>query len=158
MSTFNDMAQNFIYEKRSGTIDDPYVPITESFKIINNLILLSEIPSEFDHVTVTGNNVTWTEVYNDDYIDIDNFKVDYNTGFIQFHPSRNGLTNSFIYKGTGVIFVSATRIFTKKSNNQVVETLQNIVDASVTKFIYSTNNPIDDDGNPDGTVWFKYIP
>jgi len=52
MSAF-DYKLRTITKYRAGTADDPYIDITESMKIVNQ-ILPSEIPVKLNRVTIQG--------------------------------------------------------------------------------------------------------
>ncbi len=123
---------SLVFERRLGTIEDPYDSITESRKMNENITLLSEIPSIQHHVTVTepstGN--IYYEVFDDSDLADNQFKVDYNLGFVFFSPSSIGKILQFNFRGTGCHFIPVDRIWTKlDSNGHVLETLAEIIDA-----------------------------
>jgi hypothetical protein len=94
---------------RKGTVDDPYSDKTESLLIVNNVIVLHEIPDKFNHVVITG----YTEI-DDDLGRAPNsteFVVDYQTGIITFNSSEEGKTVTTTYKGRGYIQYPAERIY-----------------------------------------------
>lgn len=116
---------------RSGTQNDPFVDQTESLKIINNRICLSEIPAEDFRVFING------------FTEIDKrkpaakkipegveFIVNYSNGIIDFHPSQEGKTVVAIYKGRGMIQYPASRIWAHYPNPDVVMNLQEIIEIS----------------------------
>lgn len=138
MSAF-DYKLSTITKYRAGTIADPYIDITESKKIVNNQILLSEIPVKKNRVIISG------------YVEIDEvpktglesikFIVDYNEGIIQFNASEEGKTLSLTYKGRGNHYVSAARIWTEESLGNVTQTLADIIgSASQFKHLGTYNN------------------
>ena len=116
-----------ISRRRQGTPDDPYIDIQESQQIINNKAILSEIPDTFTKVQVSGQDITWIETTG---VPSENqYQVDYNEALVLFHESRNGLTFSFSFKGTGAHYLNAKRVFTQVSETgEILETLQDIVD------------------------------
>jgi len=132
MSIF-DFNTAVIARRRKGTSDDPFIDIQESQQIINNKAVISEIPDEFTKVQVSGQGVTWIETTS---IPTENqYKVDYNYGYVEFHSSRNNETLDFSYKGTGAYYLSAKRVFVLLDDNgNITETLNDIVDT--TKIIY----------------------
>ena len=124
-----DYQTSVISRLRKGTPDDPYINITESQQIIQNKAVISEIPDTFTKVTVSGLGVTWIETNS---IPTENqYKVDYNYGYVEFHSSRNNETLNFSYKGTGAYYLNAKRVFVlTDTNGEVIETLQDVVDVA----------------------------
>ena len=116
-----------ISRRRQGTPDDPYIDIQESQQIINNKAILSEIPDTFTKVQVSGQNITWIETTG---VPSENqYQVDYNEALVLFHESKNGLTLSFSYKGTGAHYLNIKRIFTQVSDSdEILQTLDQVVD------------------------------
>lgn len=108
-----------------------------SIKIINeikqvipnhNLIQLNQIPDEYFKVKVTSPS-GMSEVYDVDNIGNNNFKVDYNSGKVFFHPSMVGKSITFEYYGKGVELISTERVFTQTdTSGNVVETLQEFIE------------------------------
>ncbi len=120
------MADPIITKRRKGNSEDAFVPLSESHIIENGTVILSEIPSKFNRVTVTGESITWIE--KDSGSPTENqYVVDYNNNIITFHVSRNGLQLQFDYMGTGMHYVPATMIYTQTNQGEVVETLSNII-------------------------------
>ncbi|MDI4647405.1 hypothetical protein [Cohnella hashimotonis] len=117
-----------ITKYRAGTLEDPYIPITESKKIINSQVLLSEIPVRRNRVIIA------------DYIEVQEvpasglqgslFCVDYNEGIITFSPPQEGKTVSVSYKGRGVHYIAAERVWTNQQNGNVLQTLGELIDSS----------------------------
>lgn len=129
---------------RAGTTEDPYIPRVESKRIINNKVVLEEIPSSFDKVKVSG----YTEVQEDTLrrkkvLLPNEFCVNYNNGIIEFNSSEEDKTLVFEYKARGIIQYPAERIFAhNKRKNNIVENLQEILDDSMTALI-DANDAID---------------
>ena len=122
---------------------------------------MTEIPDKLQRVSVSNKEDSLEVYYEIDKNKITSdytYYVDYLNGVITFDSSQNNKTFICTYYGISIPYMPASRIWTREENNGVIETLKNIVDTSVTKFIYSVDDPVDDDGNPNGTVWFKYIP
>lgn len=138
-----------IFQKRQGTTNDPFVPVSETLQIINGKVQLREVPARFNKVTVSGQSVTWVEVENTTLSD-NTFTVDYVYGNVFFHPVNEGKTVNFSYTGTGSWAISSQRVWTKQSNNQVTETLQNVIDNTTTAvnnyngMVTTVNNKIAD--------------
>lgn len=109
---------------RNGTPEDPYVDISESRNIINNLMVLTEIPDEFTHVSIDG----YTEIYEGVPQEYE-FIVNYRNAVIRFHPSQEGKIPVATYKGRGIIQYPAERIYAhRKGMPDVVQNLQEIID------------------------------
>lgn len=116
---------------RNNTQDDPYVDKTESLKIINNRIVLSEIPTEFHRVIING----YTEIDQrkpsaKKIPDEKDFIVNYSSGTIDFHASQEGKTVVAVYKGRGMIQYPASRIWAHYPNPDAVLNLQEIIELS----------------------------
>ncbi|MGG0797410.1 hypothetical protein ABE137_26045, partial [Brevibacillus laterosporus] len=136
------MAFNFQYndplliEWRKGDESDPYIDRTETHKIINNRIVLTEIPAEFHRVEIYGYSEIDQRKPDSRPIPLENdFIVTYYNGFITFHPSQEHKTVSVFYKGRGMIQYPASRIYAHNPNNDVVENLQHIIDTALIKII-----------------------
>lgn len=128
--------------RRDGTTS-PLKEITENIKVINNIILLSEIPSKSTKVQVTGSidSVAYTffELPIGSTLSIDStnkyvyFSVDYIIGHVQFSSELNGEILSFHYFGQGAHYTPASRCYSQYQDNgngnyDIIETVQDIVD------------------------------
>ncbi|NEW08227.1 hypothetical protein GK047_19690 [Paenibacillus sp. SYP-B3998] len=113
---------------RKGDASDPYSDKSESWKVINNVVTLAEIPDEFNHVVISG----YTEVRSEDVsIPASNqFIVNYQNGMITFNASENGKTISAQYKGKGIILYPASRIYVETDVPNIFKTLQEVVNNS----------------------------
>ncbi|GAF07581.1 WD40 repeat domain-containing protein [Paenibacillus pini] len=127
MSSF-DFGKSTITKYRAGTSGDQYIDISESKKVINGTILLSEIP-DFDNKVKIPNMFEVPRTNNSSLKDKE-YIVDYNEGIISFSNSAEGLTLSLTYKGRGNHYVSSARIWTQEQDGEVLETLKDIVDKS----------------------------
>jgi len=124
--------------------------------IKENQVLLSEIPDFFQKVTVTGESITWVEIFDTTAELTENqYRVNYSWGLVDFHSSRNGLTLSFDFYGTGVFYWPIARLWTQENNGTVTQTLQQLIDTSAKSITFHPNDPIPTDGE-DGDVWFVY--
>jgi hypothetical protein len=125
------MSDSIIYVRRKGTQDDPYISITQDLIVKDGKVQLQEIPDDFTHVLVTNPNAP-EETYYEIYSGTPNafqYLVDYNTfGFVLFNNEDNNKELRFQYKGTGVFYLPAGRVWTKESGGDVIETLQDIID------------------------------
>jgi len=127
------LTQNFngtFAMRRKGDALDPFIPISESRQIEFNRLSLTEIPDSFNRVIVTSDDgKLWYELPIG--IPTENqYVVDYNEGFIDFHSSNNGLTVNCQYVGTGWHFISTSRIISGSSNIDTAKILQDIVDVA----------------------------
>lgn len=113
----------FLIIWRAGTADDPYIDKTDTLKIVNNQIVLSEIPDEFNHVTISG----YAEVYNTPPTSTQ-FVVNYRNGIVTFNPSEEGKTVTATYKGRGVIMYPAERIYVHSDNPDMTQNIQQMID------------------------------
>lgn len=112
--------------RKGNTSDDPYIDISESFQVINNKVVLSELPEQFNRVKATLEGVEFYEKQsgtpnNNEYV------VDYNLGIVTFNPIHNGKTFQFDYKGTGYYLFNGARIFLLQGN--VTKTLEDIIES-----------------------------
>lgn len=109
-----------IYELRSGLEGDEYVEITESYKIIDGRILLSELPAESRRVQIEG----YSEVLNiAQGLNSNQFFVNYLSGHVFFNPSEEGKTVQVHFYGRGLVYIPDTRIYTAQENGEVTQLL-----------------------------------
>lgn len=113
---------------RKGTIDDPYINKETVQKIINNIIVLDEIPDKFNHVFIDG----YTEIFEGEP-NSTQFKVNYQNGIVTFNPSEEAKSIIATYKGRGQILYPASKIYIHSENPDAVKTLQDLVDDINTK-------------------------
>ena len=100
----------------------------QPLKTLNLQGILPEIPDEFNKVQIDG----LIEIFNGIPQDGE-FKVNYSTGIIMFNSAQNDMTfNVSSFYARGIIFYPASRIWTKLEGGQVVETLQELIDAGQT--------------------------
>lgn len=153
-SFFNNGAgkMNEIYVfRRKGDSADPFLNITESSKVPSTQkVVLKEIPNKFDKVQVKdSSNVGLFEVTTQVNMQTNQFYVDYTLGVVYFHSSQIGKTFSFVYMGTGVISLSASRIWIEDDGIQPTKFLQDLVNEnkegviSVQEVITSANTAIE---------------
>lgn len=134
-----------LLQRRSGNSDSPYVSIDESVRVDGfGRAILREIPSEFHGVFITGDGEEWLETKNN----VDNpnhYKVDYLSGIVTFNIENQGKQLNFSYKGTGQTFSPASRIYTKREGQTVIETLESLTEragnqADLVDMILKTGN------------------
>jgi len=116
---------------RDGSVENPYIDITENIRVTQGMVFLREIPDDFTRVTVIRTDGTLlTEVDDKSRIlSSEDFYVDYKLGKVYMHPSIEGLMLEFNYKGTGLVLYPASRIYLDGNNPD--ETLGTIVNDSV---------------------------
>lgn len=119
--------------KRSGKSDDPFVPISASYPIINGRITLGEIPDRFTGVQIAGYNEIQPNLQNATlHISDNEFLVDYENGTCYFNLSQEGKQVSSFFMGTGYMELPASRIYAHVTGvPNVVDNLQNIVNRSL---------------------------
>jgi hypothetical protein len=116
-----------IYELRSGLDGDEFVEYTETYKIINGKILLSELPVERKRVQITG----YSEVLNiAQGLNSNQFYVNYLSGHVFFNPSEEGKTVQVHFFGRGLVFIPASRIYTIENNGEVVQLLSDLTEGA----------------------------
>lgn len=113
---------------RKGTLDDPYIDRTEFLKVVNNKIVLAEIPDRFTRVKIAGMQEINYDGAPKKIIEPNEFSVNYSTGVIQVHPSQESNTLNVSYKGRGFIQYPASRIYHQDEMNGVVESLDKIIE------------------------------
>ncbi|QSF43558.1 hypothetical protein [Paenibacillus tianjinensis] len=115
---------------RKGTDDDPYVDRTDLLPVINGLITLFELPSRAHHVQIPSLIEIDQEIYsNRQFLEENEFLVNYSVGAIQFHPSKEGMSFLCNYKGRGLTMIAASRVYAMIHRNpDVVTTLQDYID------------------------------
>ena len=99
----------------------------ESYRVVNDKILLNQIPDELFKVVITGMD----EIRKDKSINLSTqYKVDYDNGLVYFHQSKEG---SFItismYYGRGMVYIDKSRIATETNGLDVTQTLADIIEA-----------------------------
>jgi len=101
--------------------------LNESKQVVQNTIVLTQIPDKFYRVLITE----FVEIEQHEEITSETqFKVNYQNGIITFHPSQEGQTiNIDKYFGRGVIFTPASRIYTSvDSSGDITQTLYDIIE------------------------------
>jgi len=145
---FNDP---LLYELRAGTQEDPYIDKIDSRLIVNNNIVLDELPDSFNGVIING----YTEVRKIIDLTATNFFVNYLNGIITFTSSENSKTVVANYKGRGVIQMPSSRSYYTNGVGDVVGTIQSLIDTSAKSITFHTTTPLSSDGE-DGDIWFVY--
>jgi hypothetical protein len=126
---------------RKGTPDDPYIDKAEYLKVVNQTIVLSEIPDRFSRVNITGLKEVNVDKITNKTLAPDEFVVNYSTGVIQLHQEQEGKTLNVFYKGRGFIQYPSDRIYYQDRFNNVVKSLSQIIDDS-NETILEANNKL----------------
>ena len=114
-----------LYELREGSALDPFVPLSTTSVITSNKIVLTELPNQFEGVTISG----YAESKSPSELIATTFYCNYLNGILSFASSENGKTVTASYKGRGVIQIPAERIYTKSVDGSSTETFQQIADS-----------------------------
>jgi hypothetical protein len=128
---------------RKGTPDDPYIDRVEYLKVLNNKVVLSEIPDRFHRVKIAGLREINYDGVPKKNIAPDEFSVNYSTGVIEFHPSQESNTLNIMYKGKGFIQYPSSRIYHQDELNDVVESLDKIINRAI-ESLKDVDNKISD--------------
>lgn len=113
---------------RKGTYDDPYTLRTEFLKVVNQTLVLTEVPDKVYRVRVEGYKEINYDSLTERSLKENEFYVNYSTGILQFHSKTEGVTMNVIYKGRGFIQYPANRIYYQDKFNNVVYSLKDIID------------------------------
>lgn len=124
---------------RKGTPDDPYIDKAEYLKVVNQTIVLSEIPDRFYRVKIPGLKEVNIDRITNKTLNADEFVVNYSTGVIQFHKEQEGRTLNVFYKGRGFIQYPADRIYYRDKFNNVIKSLNQIIDDSNNTILEANN-------------------
>lgn len=140
----------YLFE-RKGTTENPYTDMVENLTVTYNRVFLYEVPDRYERVVIKEWNEDKTDfkLYSEvDFVDDigteTSYFVDYDEGYIHFHPVANGKPVEVIYKGTGVLLYPATRIYLEQDNgNGLPVTLQEFAD-KLQKAMEDVNQLIED--------------
>lgn len=126
--------------KRDGSSKNPYVDIQETLQVANNKVMLNEVPDSLNKIIVK--NDTGIELFETDnqFPDINEFYVDYRTGFVYFHQTNEGKKFTFQYSGTGKIAIHYSRIYFENNDEQeTIKTIRDISNEAQTNAEYALN-------------------
>lgn len=97
---------------RKGNSSNPYRRIVETLQVANGKAHLTELPTKFDKVHVTGLTYPMYEKSDGD-LSRDTYVVDYTEGVVYFHPEVDAQYLVFSYMGRGAHFFPSTRVYLK---------------------------------------------
>jgi len=127
---------SLIIQKRDVGID-----MVEDLKVLNNRLVLTEIPNALYKVNITG----YVEKDMNGYklgtkLNANEFIVDYGLGIVVFSSSvvDNTLVH-VVYKGMGYVMYPASRIYYHNTSQDIIDNLQNVIDKSASA-IDTVNN------------------
>ena len=104
------------------------IPVNnEQKQVINGKIILDYVPDKFYKVLFSSTPNSELNI-NEQITDINQYKVDYNIGYIYLHPDRELQNLTFNYYKRGIIYYPASRVYTKITNGTIESTLQAAVD------------------------------
>lgn len=127
---------------RDGSTSDPYVEKTEYLKVVNQTIVLNEIPDKVFRVRIQGLVEVNADSIKVSALVANQFSVNYATGVIQVHKDMEGKTLNVFYKGRGFIQYPSDRIYHQDKFNNVILTLNDIIDKSL-ESVESLNIKVD---------------
>lgn len=128
---------------RNGTAEDPYIDRAEYLKILNHKVVLAEIPDRFTRVKIAGMiEINYDGTPKKSILPYQ-FSVNYSTGVIQFHETMESKKINIVYKGKGFIQYPSSRIYHQDELNDVVESLDVIIERAKTS-IYDAEKRIKD--------------
>lgn len=116
---------------RTGEFDDPYVDRAEFLKVVNQTIVLSEIPDSVFRVRITGLQEVNFETITVRALEENQFAVNYSTGVIQVHKSQEGESLNVVYKGRGFIQYPSNRIYHQDKFGDIVQSLDVIINTAL---------------------------
>ena len=117
---------------RSGLPSDPFVDRLDITRVVNQRIVLLEIPDELYRVRIANLFEINYEKFIRDSIAENEFYCDYTNGFIYFNRKMEAETVSVVYKGRGVILYPSNRVIHYDGTNSK-ETLYEIIEKSKTQ-------------------------
>lgn len=114
---------------RKGTPEDPYVDKLDIVKVVNQRLILSEIPDYLTRVKIPNMREINHERFIEETLAPNEYYCDYTNGFVYFHASKEADTITVAYKGRGIILYPSTRIIHTTGEN-VKETLYELIEKS----------------------------
>jgi hypothetical protein len=126
--SFETFQDPIAYRMRRGSVEDPYVPISQTDKVRNGTILLREIPDKFNGITITDGNINLA-TKDSGLPDENTVVVDWTNGILTFDSSYEGQTFTVDFMGRGNVYLPASKVYTNvDENDNVTETLQTLID------------------------------
>lgn len=137
MSFFNNQNDTMITVKRKGTVDDPFISISESGVVNSGRIVCSEVPDQFEGIQVfdTSTSTYLTQITSGTPT-ASQFLPNFIDGILTFNGANEGKTYQISYKGTGINYISSSRIFLEHDGSSVTKTL----DDKLTEIDTATTN------------------
>ncbi len=112
-----------VYTLRSGQLGDEFIDINLQYKIVQQKILLDELPDPITRVSING--MVETQSINPE---LNQFYCNYHLGTCHFNVANEGQTVSVNWKGRGNAAIPISRIWTQiDSNGDVIETLEQMI-------------------------------
>jgi len=114
----------FNTDSNGNAITEPI--INESKQVINQMVVLDQIPNKLNRILITG----YTEIEQHETLTLaTQFRCNYQNGILTFHSSKEGNTiNIDSYAGRGIIYTPSTRIYTNLDGiGNVNQTLYDLI-------------------------------
>lgn len=127
---------------RSGNEDDPYIDRVEYLKVVNQKLILAEIPDRFHRVKLLGLEEVNVSRITHNKLEPNQYSVDYATGIVLVHKDMEAKTITAKYKGRGFIMYPASRIYHVDEFKNVVVSLEEIIRRSE-ESVKNLNDSID---------------
>lgn len=117
----------------------------ECKKITNSCIQMEQVPFKFQGVIMTSEDglTKFGEVCDDSFVNINQFKCDYDNGRLLFNPSQEGQSVKYSYYGTGYTLISADRICYTNGNG-IITLKQMLEQVMSTSDIYKITKQIEE--------------
>lgn len=109
-SKFHDFESPIHVIWRKGTADDPYIDRVDVTKVVNQRLVLLEVPDSINRVKIPNMKEINYDSYLKHSLDTNEFYVDYTNGFVYTHSSVEGKTLTCVYKGRGLLLYPSQRV------------------------------------------------
>lgn len=128
--SFDTYQDPIVYRMRKGSVDDPYIEISQTDKVRNGIILLREIPDKFNGITVTDGTINLA-TKDSGIPDANTVVVDWTNGILTFDSFYEGQTFTINFMGRGNVYLPSSKVYTNvDENGNVIETLQTLTDST----------------------------
>lgn len=110
--------------KREGTENDPFIKLIDTNYVRNSFFTLKEIPSFSNEFKVTDSKgAVLTQVESDDP-GMNQYRVDYSEGLVQFNQDRTGERVTCEYTGMGYVSIPASRVWIQGEDGDILKSLE----------------------------------
>lgn len=118
---------------RSGTSDDPFIQKVENLKVLNNSVVLDELPVSANGVVIE--DMFERQLENDgEVISLadDEFYVDYRLGIVYFNGTQDNIIKRITYYGRGLVLYPIERFYRLRDGGDI-EFFEDTINALVAK-------------------------